>query len=107
MAFFVVKHALDERVDARDVPDEVFGYVVAAGEVGGGVVANQHLAVAVAPDQNLQRQVKREQWRGHHGWGAGLGAAKDQELGLLHLEAGLLRRAAVVDQRELLKALLA
>jgi hypothetical protein len=58
------ERTLDERVDARDVPDEVFGYVVAAGEVGGGVVAHQHPALAFAPDQDLQRQVQREQQRG-------------------------------------------
>src|SRR5215211_740303 len=99
--------ALNERVDARNVPDEVLGDIVAAGEVRGGVVAHQYLAVAVAPDQNLQRQVKREQRRGHHERGAGPRTAEDQKLGLLHLEAGLLRRAAVVDERELLEALLA
>jgi hypothetical protein len=42
--------ALDQRVDARYVADEVLRYVVAAGEVGGGVVTNQDLAVAIAPD---------------------------------------------------------
>jgi hypothetical protein len=57
------KRALDERIDACDVPDEIFGYVVAAGEVGGGVVAHQHPALAFAPDQDLQRQVQREQQR--------------------------------------------
>ena len=48
---------LDERVDARDVPEEVLRDIVAAGEVGGGVVAHQYIAVAVAPDQDLQWQV--------------------------------------------------
>src|SRR5215211_3357552 len=99
--------ASNERVDARNVPDEVLGDVVAASEIGGSVVAHQYLAAAVAPDQDLQWQVKREQRRGHHERRAGPGAAEDQKLGLLHLEADPLRRAAVVDERELLQALLA
>ena len=49
--------ASNERVDARDVPDEVPGDVVTVGEVGGGIVAYQYIAVAVAPDQDLQWQV--------------------------------------------------
>ena len=48
---------LDERVDARDVPDEVLRDAVTAGEVGSGIVAYQYIAVAVAPDQDLQWQV--------------------------------------------------
>ena len=49
--------AMNERVDARNIPDELPGDIVAAGEVGGSVVAHQYLAVAVAPDQDLQWQV--------------------------------------------------
>ena len=49
--------ALNERVDARNVREELSRDVVAAGEIRGGVVAHQYLAVAVAPDQDLQWQV--------------------------------------------------
>ncbi len=49
--------ASNERVDARDVPDEVLRDVVTAGEIGGGIVAYQYIAVAVAPDEELQWQV--------------------------------------------------
>jgi len=80
---------------------------VATGEVGGGVVAHQDLAaIARAPDEDLQRQIQREQGRGDHERRAGLGTAENEELRLLHLEADPLRRAAVVDQREHVEALL-
>lgn len=89
--------ALNQPVDPSDVAGQFLWDAIASSEVRDTGRAHSHMIIVPLPDEHLEGQIKCEEWGSNHEWSASFRTAKDQHMGLLHLEADAFRFSTMVN----------
>jgi hypothetical protein len=92
-----LERLLNQDINSGDVADQFLWDSVANLQVGGAGRTHPYSLILTLPDKHFEGQIKCEQRGSNHQWRASFRTAKDQHMGLLHLEAGLFRSSTMVN----------
>ena len=88
---------LDQGINSGNVADQFLWESVANFQIGDAGRTHPDPIIFTLPDEHFEGQIKCQKWGSYHQWSASFRAAKDQHMGLLHLETDSFRFCTMVN----------